>query len=135
MPRKTDSTKPADWAEIAEADLALVRLAAASEVSFGPCRAKLAEALEKVLKAELIRLGWALEKTHDLQRLAKFLRERGSDLVDPAAPLVNALTEAYFSDRYPGFDLDDPDWPVLRQQIDEVGKLLDTVKTRAEPKS
>ena len=63
MPRKTDSTKPADWTEFAEADLALVRLAAASEVSFGPCRAKLAEALEKVLKAELIRLGWVLEKT------------------------------------------------------------------------
>ena len=108
MLRKTDSTKLVDWTEIAEADLVLVWLVAASEVSFGSCRVKLAEALEKVLKAELIRLGWALEKTHDLQRLAKFLRERGSDLVDPAAPLVNALTEAYFSDRYPGFDLDDP---------------------------
>jgi len=73
LPRKTDSANPGDWTAIAEPDLALVRLAAASEVSFGPCRAKLAEALEKVLKAELIRLGWALERTHDLQRLAKFL--------------------------------------------------------------
>ena len=74
MPRKTDSTKPGDWIAIAEADLALVRLATENEVSFGPCRAKLAEGLEKVLKAELIRLGWPLEKTHDLQRLAKLLR-------------------------------------------------------------
>jgi HEPN domain-containing protein len=135
LPRKTDSTNPGDWADIAEADLALVRLAAANEVSFGPSRAKLAEALEKVLKAELIRLGWPLERTHDLQRLAKLLRERGSDLSDPAEPLVNALTEAYFSDRYPGFDLDDPNWPILRQQIEEVGMLLGKVKARVAQKS
>ena len=73
MSRKTDSGKPADWIEIAEADIIMVRLVAEREVSFGPCRSKLAEALEKVLKAELIRLGWPLEKTHDLQRLGKLL--------------------------------------------------------------
>ena len=86
MPRKTDASKPADWIEIAEADLAMVRLAAEREVSFAPCRSKLAEALEKILKAELIRLGWPLERTHDLQRLAKLLRERGSDLAALAHP-------------------------------------------------
>jgi hypothetical protein len=32
----------------------------------GPARS---DGLEKVLKAELIRLGWRLEKTHDLDRL------------------------------------------------------------------
>lgn len=135
MPRRTDASIPADWLAIAEADLAMVRLAAEREISFAPCRAKLAEALEKVMKAELIRLGWSLEKTHDLQRLGKLLRERDSDLVDSAQPLVNALTEAYFIERYPGFDLDDPDWPELRQQLDQVGKLLETVKARVAPRS
>ncbi len=130
MSRRTDSGKPADWIEIAEADLVMVRLVGEREVSFGPCRSKLAEALEKMLKAELIRLGWPLEKTHDLQRLGKFLRDRGSDLTDRIEPLVNALTEAYFTDRYPGFDVDDPDWPALRRQIEEVGGLLDVVKGR-----
>lgn len=130
MPRRTDASRPADWVEIAEADLAMVRLTAEREISFGPCRSKLAEALEKTLKAELVRVGWTLEKTHDLQRLAKLLRERHSDLAGPAHPLVNALTEAYFSDRYPGFDIDDPDWPALRQQIENVGKLLETVRVR-----
>jgi len=48
---------------------------------------------------------------------------------------VNVLTEAYFSDRYPGFDLDDPDWPTLRQQIEEVGKLLSKVNARITQKS
>ena len=36
-------------------------------------------------------------------------------------------TDAYFTDRYPGFDLDDPDWPTLTQQVPLVGKLLETV--------
>jgi len=80
LPRKTDATNPADWLAIAEEDLALIRLAVEREISFAPCRGKLAEALEKVLKAELIRLNWSLERTHDLQRLAKLLRERRSTL-------------------------------------------------------
>lgn len=133
LPRKSDPTNPGDWLAIADGDLAMVRLVAAKEISFNPCRAKLAEALEKVLKAELIRLGWPLEKTHDLQRLAKFLRERGSDLSELSRPLVEILTEAYFIDRYPGFDLDDPDWPALRQQITAVTTLLETVKARVQP--
>lgn len=130
MPRRTDPTDPADWIAIAEADLAMVRLAAGEQISFGPCRSKLAEALEKILKAELIRLGWSLERTHDLQRLAKLLEERGSDLVTPIAPLAVELTEAYFADRYPGFDLDDPDWPHLARHIEIVGRLLALVRTR-----
>ena len=56
MPRRTDASRPADWVDIAEADLAMVQLTAEREISFGPCRSKLAEALEKTLKAELIRL-------------------------------------------------------------------------------
>ncbi len=44
----------------------MVRLVAEKQISFGPCRSKLAEALEKTLKAELIRLGWSLECPHFL---------------------------------------------------------------------
>lgn len=133
MPRKTDPANPADWIWIAESDLAMVRLVAAQQISFGPCRSKLAEALEKVLKAELVRLSWSVEKTHDLQRLAKLLQERGSDLVTSVAPLAVELTEAYFADRYPGFDLDDPDWPALAKQIEIVGQLLNVVRGRVTP--
>ena len=35
--------------------------------------------------------------------------------------------------RYPGFDLDDPDWPALRRQVEDVGKLLEMVKARVTP--
>jgi hypothetical protein len=34
LPRRTDASKPADWIEIAEADLAMVRLTAEREISW-----------------------------------------------------------------------------------------------------
>jgi HEPN domain-containing protein len=130
LPRKTDSKNPADWLFIAESDLELVRLAANHITGFTAARSKLAEILEKVLKAELIRVGWPLEKTHDLNRLFDLLAERRSDLLPVVEPLCDALVQVYFMDRYPGFDLDDPDWPALRARINQVEELLAMVKAR-----
>lgn len=135
MPRKTDASNPADWLWMAEADLEVVRLAAAQQLSFTTCRSKLAEVLERTLKAELIRLGWTLEKTHDLDRLLDALVARQSDLVSLVEPLCDVLAEVYFTDRYPGFDLDDPDWPALRTQIQQVTELLARVREKLTPKS
>ena len=130
MPRKTDAGNPADWLWLADADLDVVRLAASHQVGFSVCRSKLAEALEKVMKAELIRAGWALEKTHDLDRLLDELVTQQSDLVALAEPLCDGLADVYFTDRYPGFDLDDPDWPELARQIQKVGELADHVQAK-----
>ncbi len=94
------------------------------------CLSKLGEVLEKVLKAELIRLGWFLVKTHDLEKLANELASRGSDLTAAAKPLCTSLAEVHFSERYPGFDLEDPNWPDLRAKIDQVSALLETIKAR-----
>jgi HEPN domain-containing protein len=105
----------------------------AAEVGFHGYRGKLAEVLEKILKAELLRLGWSLEKTHDLDRLFDELAVRNSDLLQQIEPLVDVLSEAYFVTRYPGFDLDDPDWPALRQQLKDVEALLAAVKARVQP--
>ena len=58
MPRKTDSTNPVDWLTIAESELEALHLLAREEISYDMCRGKLAEILEKLLKAELIRRGW-----------------------------------------------------------------------------
>ena len=130
MPRKTDSNSPADWLFIAASDLEGVQLLANREVGYSMCRSKLAEILEKVLKAELIRLGWFLQKTHDLEKLASELLAQNSDLVPIAKPLCIALAEVYFSDRYPGFDLEDPNWPDFRTKLETVSGLLATVKAR-----
>jgi HEPN domain-containing protein len=108
----------------------MVRMAAEKEISFAAARSKLAEILEKILKAELIRTGWALEKTHDLNRLFDLLADRQSDLLPRIEPLCDALVQVYFTDRYPGFDLDEPDWPKLRRQVEDVTALLATVKSR-----
>ena len=47
-----------------------------------------------------------------------------------AAALCDDLAEAYFTDRYPGFDLEDPDWPKVRGQLQQVEELLAAVKAR-----
>ena len=130
MPRKTDSNNPADWLWIAGSDLPMIRAAAAGEFSFAAARSKLAEVLEKIIKAELLRLGWRLEKTHDLNRLALALHRYGSPSETAAAPLCRGLAQVYFTDRYPGYDFDDPDWPALRAQIEEVTALHAAVQAR-----
>jgi len=130
LPRKTDASNPADWLWLAGSELQIIRLAAAQQIGFIACRGKLAEVVEKTMKAELIRIGWPLERTHDLERLLDELITRHSDLVGSLEPLCEALADAYFTDRYPGFDLDDPDWPLLNQQIEAVGKLMETVDAR-----
>lgn len=130
MPRKTDSNNPADWIAVAESDLEAVRVLAEREVAYAVCRSKLAEAVEKTLKAELIRQGWFLLKTHDLLKLAGELRTLQSDLVSEIEPLCTSLGQAYFSERYPGFDMEDADWPDLRSFLEQASRLLETVKAR-----
>ena len=134
MPRKTDSNNPADWLFLAESDVEAIQLLAASEIGHPMCQSKLAEALEKILKAELIRTGWFLQKTHDLEILLGELQARKSNLVQQVEPLCDALAEVYFSNRYPGFDLEDADWPAFRTRLEQVAKLLDTVKSRIPPR-
>lgn len=130
MPRKTDSNNPADWLAVAAADLEAVRVLAEREVAYSVCRSKLAEAVEKILKAELIRQGWFLLKTHDLLKLAGELRARHSDLLNEIEPLCTSVGQAYFAERYPGFDTEDADWPDLRRLLDRATRLLGTVKVR-----
>lgn len=55
-----------------------MRFLAEKEISHLLCQSKLAEVLEKILKAELIRLGWFLVKTHDVQELVEELRARAN---------------------------------------------------------
>lgn len=130
MPRKTDSNNPADWIFLADSDVEAIQVLAVQEIGYPMCQSKLAEALEKILKAELIRTGWFLEKTHDLEILLGHLQARKSDLVPQVEPLCDALAEVYFSNRYPGFDLEDPDWPSLRVKLDQVARRLQTIKAR-----
>jgi HEPN domain-containing protein len=131
--RKTDSHNPADWLYLAESDLEGIRDLAERELAWHLCRSKLAEVLEKVLKAELLRCGWFLEKTHDLMRLLVEIEKCAPELLSDAEPLALNLAESYFRERYPGFDLEEPNWADLREKIQAVGRLLSAVKARLRP--
>lgn len=130
MPRKTDSNNPADWIFLSASDLEGIAELCEKEISYEMCRSKLAEVIEKLMKAELLRLGWFLEKTHDLQQLYTLLEIRSSDLCAELRPLVAAYTEVYFMARYPGFDLEEPDWVALRHDVAATREALGRIDKR-----
>ena len=43
-------------------------------------------------------------------------------------PLALTFAGAYLTTRYPGFDLDDPDWRALRAHVEQVALLLEQVR-------
>lgn len=97
-----------------------MRLLLERQVSFPVCKSKLAEAFEKAFKADLLDRGWTLEKIHDLQKLNDYLADHDRETADNLQPLVDDLAESYVADRYPGFDLEDPDWPAVARLLDGV---------------
>ena len=99
------------------------------------CSSKLAEVLEKIIKAELIRSGWILIKTHDLVKLADELREKQPELAEQFQPFCESFAERYFTDRYPGFDIEDEDWQSMSHQADEIRRLLNVVKAHIDSDS
>jgi HEPN domain-containing protein len=88
--------------------------------------------LEKLIKAELIHLGWQLVKTHDIQQLVDELKDRASPNAEALQPLAEELADYYFAGRYPGFDFDEnEDWAALADQVQQIceygNKLKQTI--------
>ncbi|MEK6796192.1 MAG: HEPN domain-containing protein [Spirochaetota bacterium] len=134
MPRKTDSNNPADWLLIAGEELAGVKHLISEKIAYAMCASKLAEILEKTLKAELIRTGWQLIKIHDLVKLADELRSRDPLLADRVQALCESLAEKYIIGRYPGFDREEENWNEIRVQADEVAHFLSDIQGRIATK-
>lgn len=130
MPRKTDSNNPSDWLMFATSDFDAIRELSARQICYEVCRSRLAECLEKALKAGLISFGWKLARTHDLVRLADELRLYDEILADLAQEECEALAEVYFAERYPGFDLDDADWVDFLGHATQVRVFLEAVSAR-----
>lgn len=136
MPKKTDSGNARDWLRYVEEDLTAVELLVRHQTSFMVCKSKLAEALEKGLKADLISRGWVLKKVHDLQKLCDYLASYESARADRLQPTVDDLAESYIEGRYPGFDLEEPDWPraemLLAQVKNYAEKLTHEIASQAQ---
>jgi HEPN domain-containing protein len=128
-PRRTDAGNPTDWLDFAGDDLATVRLLLDGRTAYWVARGKLAEALEKAMKADLIRRGWHLEKTHDLQRLADQLAVYDPKAAESVQAQVDELAESYTESRYPGFDLDEPDWPALSNLLAGVSAYVGELRS------
>ncbi len=94
-----DSQYPLDWLRVAEKDWtrAVKRL---EEGDYEDAAFRLQQALEKYLKAFLLRQGWELEKTHDTRRL---LLEAGNYEVElnNFENLCARVEQYYLEDRYP----------------------------------
>ena len=129
MPRKTDSGNPMDWLEYATIDLNAVQLLCDEEVAFPVCKSKLAEALEKGMKADLLRRGWVLVKIHDLQKLNDNLASYDEMIAEELQNTVDDLAESYIADRYPGFDLEDPDWVSIKKLITKVSQYIQKISS------
>jgi len=131
--RKTDAGNRCDWLLFADDDLRAVKLLSEYKTSCRVCRSKLAEALEKLLKGDLVGRGWDLERTHDLQRLCDKLAEYDKEQAESLQATVDDLAEAYTEDRYPGFDFDDEDdWGELNElilKVDSYRRVLDDPPT------
>lgn len=95
---KGDPSNPTDWRRLAERDLASARRCL-DQSDLPLAVFCLEQAAEKALKSWLIGCGWALIKTHDLQRLINECARQGLDLswFEPSARRLQSL---YFTDRY-----------------------------------
>ena len=130
MQKKTDAGDPGDWLDFVNADMAAVRLLARHRISFHVCESKLAEALEKAMKADLISRGWRLERVHDLQKLCDHLFQRDHETALRLQPLADELSGSYTESRYPGFDLDAADWKTLEKNLREVTSYVRALRKR-----
>ena len=72
----------------------------------------------------------------DSKNPADWLHLVSLDLEGISAPARGELActmsfaQVYFTGRFPGFDLADPDWPVVRAQLADVERLFFQVKER-----
>jgi len=65
-----------------------------------------------------------LEKTHDLQKLNDALAAYDESVAEELQSLVDDLAECYIEERYPGFDLEDPDWTSAADLLAHVSEYI-----------
>jgi HEPN domain-containing protein len=125
---RNDPTDPEAWHDYAEADLrrSVKRLA---EGDLEDCVVHLQQCAEKAMKGKLIGSGWALEKTHNLIKLADELASHGID-VDWFDKTAGLLLAGYIGDRYPGMRDDEPDATTVTAALEETRRLFEELSGR-----
>lgn len=117
---------PADWHKVALIDLDRARRNL-GEGDLCATTLWLEQCAEKAVKGWLIGQGWALVKTHDLERLCNEVGQRGTD-VSWFLPSAIRLRQLYFTDRYVDDSPDpEPDEAECRQLLTDVEQLVTTL--------
>ena len=133
--QQTDDKNPADWFAFAEERLRAADVLWEHQGLTASGIETLQEAVERYLKGYLIAKGWALIKTHDLERLLK-----EATAFDPTfnkfKSLAEELTEDFFAQHYPGEDttLVGQNYETLRKQAGEIVALIEQSLPQYFPK-
>jgi HEPN domain-containing protein len=126
---RNDPQDPEAWYDYAEADLRRSERRL-TEGDLQDCIVHQQQCAEKVMKGKLIGMGWALEKTHNLVKLADELRSRGVD-VDWFAVTAGLLLAGYIGDRYPGVHDDAADQKSAEAALIETTRLYKELSGRS----
>jgi HEPN domain-containing protein len=123
--KKTSDKDPADWFAFAQERMHSVDVLWKSQglTAFGI--QGLQEAVERYLKGFLVAKGWALVKTHDLERLINEAA-RFDGQFSKFLPFAIELTEDFFAQHYPGDDTTNvgQNYDMLRQQAAELVAII-----------
>lgn len=119
---RSDSSYADDWLAVARRDWHRIHVMLADGDADG-AGFFLQQALEKYLKAFLLRNGWKLKKVHTLQSLLDEASEFAQDVV-PLRPVCERVSGFYIGERYPsvgteGLQLDD-----VHREIPEARLLI-----------
>jgi HEPN domain-containing protein len=127
----TGTGAAADWLEHAESDLAVARAAVGQrgvlpqQVAFHA-----QQAVEKALKAALVRAGVDFPRTHDLQELVELVAETDHPLPDELLEAVS-LTPFAVQHRYPGEE-DPPGEEEIRSALALADKAVAWARERLQ---
>jgi HEPN domain-containing protein len=123
-----DPHDPEAWFDYAEEDLRRSERRL-NESDLQDCLVHLQQCAEKAMKGKLISLGWTLEKTHNLIKLADELASHGIDL-QWFACTAGLLLAGYIGDRYPGTQGDQVDERAVSKALEETTRLFAQISCR-----
>lgn len=123
--RPTDDQNPADWFAFAEERLRGADYLRKGEGVTALGIEALQEATERYLKGFLVAKGWALVKTHDLERLTKEASQFDNRFATFQTFAIE-LTEDFFGQHYPGGDMTSvgENYDTHRQQAGQMIELI-----------
>ncbi len=130
MPAKSESLRWEDWYAHAERDLQGAILTLQYQGSTGLAAFLLQQATEKYIKGYLLKHGWILKKTHDLEFLLTKASEH-DQLFTEFLDFGRILSGAYVESRYPFGPPKDYSNEQIKDWLSQTEKLIAFIKEQS----